>query len=41
MNFPGDIRVSTLVKIVKAARLFRLNIGALNDCAEMLSEVLP
>jgi len=41
MNFPGDVRVSTLVKIVKAARLFRLNIGALDDCAEMLSEVLP
>lgn len=41
MNFPGDERVSTLVRIVKAARLFRLNIGALNDCAQMLSEVLP
>lgn len=41
MNFPGDARLSVLIKIVKTAKLFRLNIGDLDECAEMLSEVLP
>jgi GTPase SAR1 family protein len=41
MNFPGDARLTVLIKIVKAAKLFRLNIGDLDECAEMLSEVLP
>ena len=40
MNLPGDIRIATLVRIVKAARLFKLSIGDLNRCSEILSEVL-
>jgi len=41
MNFSCDVRLSVLVKIVNAARLFKLNIGDLNECAELLSRVLP
>lgn len=41
MNFPGDMRLSMLVQIVKAGRLFKLNIGELSECAEILSRVLP
>jgi hypothetical protein len=41
MNFPADQRLSMLVKIAKAGRLFRLNRGDLNECAEILSRVLP
>ena len=41
MNFPADQRLSMLVRIAKAGRLFRLNIGDLSECAEILSRVLP
>ena len=41
MNFSCDVRLSVLVKIVNTARLFTLNIGDLNQCAVLLSRVLP
>jgi hypothetical protein len=43
MNFPevGDAGLSVLVSIIKGAKLFRLNNGDLDECAEMLSGVLP
>ena len=43
MNFPevGNAGLSALVNIVRAAKLFRLNNGDLDECAEMLSGVLP
>ena len=43
MNFPevGNAGLAALVNIVRAAKLFRLNNGDLDECAEMLSGVLP
>jgi energy-coupling factor transporter ATP-binding protein EcfA2 len=41
MNFSCEGRLSVLLKIVNVARLFKLNIGDLNECAELLSRVLP
>ena len=43
MNFPEvrDAGLSALVNIVRSARLFRLTNGDLNECADILSGVLP
>lgn len=43
MNFPevGDAGLAALVRIISTARLFRLTVGDLDQCAELLAGVLP